>query len=113
MSALTDFAEKHSEKLLVISDGYGFYDAEMSEQRLLRRLKSRLELLLLEQERSFPGFKRLFEPEAMYAPEEILVLVERVRAGEKQPMPGNIESISFFISDASEAEQEAEDDEWN
>ena len=113
LSALTDFAAKHSGRLLVISDGYVFYDAEQAEQRSLRHLKGRLELLLLEQESSFPEFKkRLFEPEAVHAPEEILVLSERLRAGEKQPMPENIESISFFVADNSEAGQEAEEDEW-
>ena len=113
LSALTDFAAKHSGRLLIISDGYGFYDAESAEKRPLRRLKGRLELLLLEQERSFPEFKRLFDPESVHAPEEILVLVERLRSGEKQPLPVSIENISFFVADASEAEQEAEEDEWN
>ncbi|SFW36134.1 hypothetical protein [Selenomonas ruminantium] len=112
LSALTDFAAKHPGRLLVISDGYVFYDAEMAEQRPLRRLKGRLELLLLEQERSFLEFKRLFEPEAVHAPEEILVVAERLRAGERQPLPVSIESVRFFVTDASEAEQEAEEDEW-
>ncbi len=113
LSALTDFAANNSGRLLVISDGYAFYDAELAEQRPLRRLKGRLELLLLEQERSFPEFKkRLFEPEAVHAPEEILVVAERLKAGERQPLPVSIESISFLVADASEAEQEAEEDEW-
>lgn len=96
LPALVDFVKKQPEQCLVISDGYVFQDASTTEQHSMRHLKGRLQLLLLEQERTLAGLKHSFAAESMYAPEEIFILAEQLSCLE-HATPTNLKELSFAV----------------
>lgn len=110
LAVLADFLKEEPEHCLVVSDGYVFQDASMAEQHFMRQFKGRLKLLLLEQERKLAALKRFFTPESVYAPDEILILAERL-SGSDQAAPMNIEALSFAMAVPFAIEAE-EEDKW-
>ncbi len=93
-AAFAAWAAEQEGRILLVSDGYAVQDAPAQDVRTLQRKKKAMELLLLEQERTLAGVKRLFPAEAVFAPEEILVLAERLK-NVAQPMPKTVSEIAW------------------
>ena len=73
----------------------------------MRQLKGGLQLLLLEQERTLAGLKHFFAAESVYAPEEILILAERLSCPE-QAIPANLREVSFAAAPSAMGPKEEE-----